>query len=39
MTESEQTHLGVLLEQVLHEVKTVAEGHEDQIRFLEKKVA
>ena len=28
MTESEQRHFEVLLEQVLHEVKTVAEGHE-----------
>jgi len=27
MTESEQRHFEVLLEQVLHEVKTVAEGH------------
>ncbi len=28
MTEKEQQHFGVLLEQVLHEVKIVAEGHE-----------
>jgi len=28
MTEIEQRHFEVLLEQVLHEVKTVAEGHE-----------
>ena len=27
MTESEQRHFEVLLEQVLHEVRTVAEGH------------
>jgi len=28
MTESEQRHFEVVLEQILHEVKTVAEGHE-----------
>jgi len=28
MIKSEQRHFEVLLEQVLHEVKTVAEGHE-----------
>jgi len=27
MTESEQRHFGVVLEQILHEVRVVAEGH------------